>query len=66
MIMVAIVARREGMAGHPFLGFAEIGRTFLDGFFALMAPAVLLGGMLSGHFTPTEAAAVACLLAGIM
>jgi TRAP-type C4-dicarboxylate transport system permease large subunit len=28
-----------------------------------MAPAVLLGGMLSGHFTPTEAAAVACLYA---
>ena len=63
MIMVALVARREGMAGHPFLGFYEIWRTFRDGFFALMAPVLLLGGMLSGTFTPTEAAAVACLYA---
>ena len=63
MIMVALVARREGRAGHPVLGFYEIWRTFRDGFFALMAPVLLLGGMLSGTFTPTEAAAVACLYA---
>ena len=30
-----------------------------DGFWALMAPVILLGGMFSGAFTPTEAAAVA-------
>ena len=33
------------------------------GFFALMTPGVILGGMFSGAFTPTEAAAVACLYA---
>ncbi len=63
MVMVAIVARREGMAGHPFQGFGEIARSFRDGFFALSAPGVLLGGMFSGLFTPTEAAAVAALYA---
>jgi tripartite ATP-independent transporter DctM subunit len=63
MTMVALIARREGMAGKPFLGFGEIWRTFRDGFWALMAPVILLGGMFSGYFTPTEAAAVATLYA---
>ncbi len=63
MAMVAVIARREGMARHPFAGFAAIGRTFLDCFFAVMTPVVILGGMFSGYFTPTEAAAVACLYA---
>lgn len=63
MFMVAWVARREGFAREAFAGFRAIGVAFRDGFFALMAPVVLLGGMFSGLFTPTEAAAVACLYA---
>ncbi len=63
MVMVAFVATREGMGRKKFAGFREIGRTFLNGFFALMTPVVILGGMFSGAFTPTEAAAVACLYA---
>lgn len=63
MVMVAFIAKREGMAGKPFGGFRNIARTFFNGFFALMTPAVILGGMFSGIFTPTEAAAVACLYA---
>ena len=63
MVMVAFIATREGMGRKPFAGFRAIGRTFLDGFFALMTPVVILGGMFSGAFTPTEAAAVACLYA---
>ncbi len=63
MVMVAVVATREGMGRKKFAGFREIGRTFLKGFFALMTPVVILGGMFSGAFTPTEAAAVACLYA---
>jgi tripartite ATP-independent transporter DctM subunit len=63
MVMVAIVARREGMARLPFGGFLNIAKTFLSSFFALMTPVLLLGGMFSGIFTPTEAAAAACLYA---
>jgi tripartite ATP-independent transporter DctM subunit len=63
MVMVAVVARREGMARQKFGGFAAIGRAFVHCFFAIMTPAVILGGMFSGWFTPTEAAAVACLYA---
>jgi tripartite ATP-independent transporter DctM subunit len=63
MVMVAYFARKEGMARKPFGGFRNIGRAFLNGFFALMTPVVILGGMFSGLVTPTEAAAVACLYA---
>ncbi|MEO7243204.1 MAG: TRAP transporter large permease [Variovorax sp.] len=63
MVMVSLVARKEGMARQPFRGFAAIGHAFLKGFFALMTPVVILGGMFGGFVTPTEAAAVACLYA---
>jgi tripartite ATP-independent transporter DctM subunit len=63
MVMVAFVAGREGMGSKPFAGFRAIGQAFLKGFFALMTPAVILGGMFSGLVTPTEAAAIACLYA---
>jgi tripartite ATP-independent transporter DctM subunit len=63
MAMVAVIARREGMARKSFGGFRAIGRAFIDCFFAVMTPVVILGGMFSGLFTPTEAAAVACLYA---
>jgi tripartite ATP-independent transporter DctM subunit len=63
MVMVSIVARREGMGRQPFAGFRAIGRTFLHSSFALMTPVLILGGMFSGIFTPTEAAAAACLWA---
>ena len=63
MVMVGFVARREGMARQKFAGFKAIGKAFIDCFFAVMTPVVILGGMFSGWFTPTEAAAVACLYA---
>lgn len=63
MVMVSVVARRQGMARKPFAGLQAVGRTFLNSFFALMTPVLLLGGMFTGIFTPTEAAAAACLYA---
>jgi len=63
MAMVAFAAKREGMVGKQFGGFGQIAKTFFRGFFALMTPVVILGGMFSGLFTPTEAAAVACVYA---
>jgi tripartite ATP-independent transporter DctM subunit len=44
----------------PF-SLMNLGRQFLLAIPALMVPIILLGGMLSGWFTPTEAAAVAVL-----
>ncbi|MBP2666144.1 MAG: transporter permease [Firmicutes bacterium] len=39
----------------------ELRVEFLNAIPALLTPAILLGGMLSGHFTPTEAAGIAVL-----
>jgi tripartite ATP-independent transporter DctM subunit len=63
MVMVAMVARRRGFPRMAFGGLCGIWHAFRDGFWALMTPVVLLGGMFSGLFTPTEAAAAASLYA---
>lgn len=38
--------------------FAALGKAFREGFWALMLPALILGGIYTGTFTATEAAAV--------
>jgi len=43
--------------------FMELGQKFAAGVPALMMPIILLGGIYSGYFSPTEAAAVALLYA---
>lgn len=63
MIMVAIIAPRQGLPRHAFGGLADIWAAFKGAVWALMAPVILLGGMFSGAFTPTEAAAVADIYA---
>ncbi len=44
----------------------EVARSFRGAFWALMAPFLILGGILAGIFTPTEAAAAAVLYAAII
>jgi C4-dicarboxylate transporter DctM subunit len=38
--------------------FSEIGKSLKDGFWALLSPVIILGGIYSGAFTPTEAACI--------
>jgi C4-dicarboxylate transporter DctM subunit len=47
--------------GGPMPGRAEVWSSFRDVLPALGMPVVILGGILSGFFTPTEAAAMAAL-----
>ncbi len=44
----------------------EVAISFTGAFWALVAPFLILGGILAGVFTPTEAAAAAVLYAGIV
>ncbi len=69
MCMVAyLIARRRRLGQtHPF-SLGEFGRTFWGSKYALGAIALILVGIYSGVFTPTEAGAVAsiyCLLVGM-
>ena len=69
MVMVRYLAVRDNLPRHPFEGLRALWTAFRRAFWALMAPVVLFGGLLSGVFTPTEAAAVAvtyALLLGLV
>ena len=63
MIMVAFIAPRQGLPRLAFGGLCDVWIAFKESVWALLAPVILLGGMFSGLFTPTEAAAVADLYA---
>jgi C4-dicarboxylate transporter DctM subunit len=68
-ILIALntyIAFRNKRQSIPFSGKLLV-RTGLTGFPALLAPVIILGGIFTGIFTPTEASAVAfiyCLLVG--
>ncbi len=66
MVVCSLMARRLDLPKGNFPTPSELWRKFREAFWALMTPVVLLGGMLSGVFTPTEAAAVATLYALIL
>jgi tripartite ATP-independent transporter DctM subunit len=69
MTMVVVISKRQGFPSQRFPGWRELWLSLRDGLLAMMTPAILLGGMFSGLFTPTEAAAVAttyALLLGLV
>lgn len=59
MVLTCAIARRRGYAAHAWQGWKELWASFLQAFWALLTPAIILGGILSGVFTATEASAVA-------
>lgn len=60
------VARGEPVARAQRASSKEILGTFLDGIWALALPVLIIGGMKTGVFTPTEAAVVAAVYAGLV
>lgn len=63
MFMVYILAVRRGYPTEPRASLCQIGQGFLISFPALMTPAVIVVGIFSGYFSPTEAAAITVLYA---
>ena len=66
MIGVHIIATRRNMPKDDPIAAAELPGIVLRGLLPLTLPVVLLAGIYSGVFTPTEAAAVAALHALIL
>jgi tripartite ATP-independent transporter DctM subunit len=60
MIMIAIIARRKGFGRDQPFYWSVLWSTFQRAFLSLMTPIIIVGGILSGAFTPTEAAVAAC------
>ncbi len=61
MIMVYFYAKKRNYPVEPRRTLREILIAFKDAIWALLTPVIILGGIISGMFTPTEAAAVAAL-----
>ena len=63
MIAIVIIARTRGLPRGRAVPLAEFPGVFWRALLPLTLPLVLLGGLFSGVFTPTEAAAVAAIYA---
>jgi len=61
IVVSYFLAKRAGYERDTFRGFKIIGKTFISAFWALLMPLIILGGILGGVFTPTEAAVVAAV-----
>jgi tripartite ATP-independent transporter DctM subunit len=59
-------ARRYNMGRDQAFRWKTLGFTFVAAFPALLTPAIIIGGMTFGWFTPTEAAIAACAWAMIL
>jgi tripartite ATP-independent transporter DctM subunit len=54
-------SRRNGWGAHPNEEQPKVWQTFKEASWGLLAPVIILGGLRSGAFTPTEAAVVAAM-----
>lgn len=61
-----IIAKKNGLKGEGVFSFARTAKTFVECFWAIMMPVIILGGIYGGIFTPTEAAAVAAMYGALV
>jgi tripartite ATP-independent transporter DctM subunit len=66
MLVIVRVARRRNFPKEAPVPWRAIPRMVISTLLPLLMPVVLLGGIYSGAFTPTEAAAVAALYALVL
>ncbi len=65
-IMVYVYAKRKGYKPDPKPTLGEVWRALRLAIFPLLTPVVIIGGMMAGIFTPTEAAAAAVFYATVL
>jgi C4-dicarboxylate transporter, DctM subunit len=63
MIVIAFMAKPRGFPRSERANLKEIWASFKAAFLPLLAPVIIIGGILTGVFTPTEASVVVCLYA---
>lgn len=66
MIMIFVISRQRKYPVHAKFSVKEAALSFADGFLPLLTPAIILGGILFGIFSPTEAAIIASFYALIL
>lgn len=63
MVMVYIFAKKKNYPVHKKATFKEVLISYKESFWALLTPLIIIGGIFSGFFSPTEAAAITVLYA---
>ncbi|TVP49152.1 MAG: TRAP transporter large permease, partial [Halomonas sp.] len=63
MAMIFIISRRRGYTADARFSFGVLGRTFMRAGLSLMTPVIIVGGIITGVFTPTESAVAAVVYA---
>lgn len=66
MIMVFIYAKRKGLPRAPRVGFKQLFTDFRKAFLSLTLLIIVVGGIVVGVFTATEAAAIAVVYAMLL
>ena len=66
MAMITIISRRRGYTRDAVFSFPVLGHTFKRAFLSLLTPVIIVGGIMSGAFTPTEAAIAAVVYALVL
>jgi tripartite ATP-independent transporter DctM subunit len=63
IVLVLIIAHRDKLPKGEVVPFRQAVKIAIDAIWGLITIAIILGGILSGFFTPTESGAVACVYA---
>lgn len=66
MIMVFIYAKRKGLPRADWIGFKQLFIDFKNAFLSLTLLLIVVGGIVAGIFTATEAAAIAVVYAALL
>jgi tripartite ATP-independent transporter DctM subunit len=66
IILIAFIGAKQQWKGSKRASLNEIGSSFVKVIPALLVPAIIIIGILSGAFTATESAAIACVVAIIV
>jgi tripartite ATP-independent transporter DctM subunit len=61
MVLVLVIAKRNNFPKGEPIPMRQAGKIVVEAFWGLLTVFIILGGILSGVFTPTESAAVACI-----
>jgi tripartite ATP-independent transporter DctM subunit len=66
MALCLIIAHRQNFPKGELVSLRQALRIAIDAFWGLITVVIILGGIISGIFTPTESAAVACVYAFVV
>ena len=66
LIANTLICKKDNVPREARKGFKETIKAIWEAKWALLAPVVILGGIYSGMFTPTESAAVACVYCAVI